>query len=124
LFLSNRGAMCRYGLRQLKAESNASLYVTSMCRLFFTSLIDTAIEFLKAFPQHLGCFSSQSNPTLLSVCYFPCLSVCLFLCLYSCQSFCLSISVLVCLSVCLFSNKAFVHSICWNKVTCFHYTKR
>jgi len=51
--------MCRYGLRQLKAESNASLYVTSMCRLFFTSLIDTATEFLKAFPQHLGCFSSQ-----------------------------------------------------------------
>jgi len=60
LFLSNRGAMCRYGLRQLKAESNASLYVTSMCRLFFTSLIDTATEFLKAFPQHLGCFSSTS----------------------------------------------------------------
>jgi len=71
LFLSNRGAICRYELRQLKAESNASLYVTSMCRLFFTSLLDTATEFLKAFPQHLGCFSSLLLiSTLTQLCLF------------------------------------------------------
>jgi len=67
--------MCRYGLRQLKAESNASLYVTSICRLFFTSLLDTATEFLKAFPQHLGCFSSQSSSLSVTVQQSCCICV-------------------------------------------------
>ena len=59
LFLKNRSAICRYGLRQLKTESNTALYVNSMCKLFFNSLMDTGKEFMKAFPQHYGCFSGN-----------------------------------------------------------------
>jgi hypothetical protein len=58
LFLRNRGAICRYGMRQLKTESNTSLYVSSMSKLFFNSLMETGKEFMKAFPQHFGCFSA------------------------------------------------------------------
>lgn len=58
LFLKNRSAICRYSLRQLKTESNTVLYIHSMCQMFFSSLSDTGREFMKAFPQHYGCFSA------------------------------------------------------------------
>ncbi|KAK6175574.1 hypothetical protein SNE40_014007 [Patella caerulea] len=58
LFLKNRTALIKYNIRQLKFEGATTLYVRCLCGVFFTSLADTAKEFLKAFPDHNGCFSA------------------------------------------------------------------
>lgn len=57
LFLKNRSAIIRYNIRQLKFEGATTLYIRCLCTVFFSSLSDTAKEFLKAFPDHYGCFS-------------------------------------------------------------------
>ncbi|PVD36887.1 hypothetical protein C0Q70_03877 [Pomacea canaliculata] len=58
LFLKNRSAIIRYNIRQLKFEGATTLYIRCLCTVFFSSLSDTAKEFLKAFPDHYGCFSA------------------------------------------------------------------
>ncbi|ESO87616.1 hypothetical protein LOTGIDRAFT_207015 [Lottia gigantea] len=58
LFLKNRTALIKYNIRQLKFEGATTLYVRCLCGVFFTSLSETAKEFLKAFPDHNGCFSA------------------------------------------------------------------
>ncbi|KAK7093761.1 exocyst complex component 8-like [Littorina saxatilis] len=58
LFLKNRSAVIRYNIRQLKFEGATTLYIRCLCTVFFSSLSDTAKEFLKAFPDHYGCYSA------------------------------------------------------------------
>lgn len=58
LFLKNRSAVIRYNIRQLKFEGATTLYIRCLCDVFFTSLSDTANEFLRAFPDHFGCYSA------------------------------------------------------------------
>ncbi|KAL8591670.1 hypothetical protein ACOMHN_056786 [Nucella lapillus] len=58
LFLKNRSAVIRYNIRQLKFEGATTLYIRCLCDVFFSSLSDTASEFLRAFPDHYGCYSS------------------------------------------------------------------
>ncbi|XP_041378442.1 exocyst complex component 8-like [Gigantopelta aegis] len=58
LFLKNRSAIIRYNIRQLKFEGATALYIRCLCGVFFTSLSETAQEFLKAFPEHYGCYSA------------------------------------------------------------------
>lgn len=58
LFLKNRSAVIRYNIRQLKFEGATTLYIRCLCDVFFTSLCDTANEFLRAFPDHYGCYSA------------------------------------------------------------------
>jgi len=57
LFLKNRSAIIKYNIRQLKFEGATTLYIRCLCGVFFSSLSDTAKEFIKAFPGHYGCFS-------------------------------------------------------------------
>ena len=45
-------------MRQLKIEGNTSLYIKHLCEVFFSCLRDTGTEFMKAFPEHYGCFST------------------------------------------------------------------
>jgi hypothetical protein len=59
LFLKNRSAIIRYNIRQLKIEGNTSLYVKRLCEVFFDNLLETGKEFMKAFPEHFGCFSGE-----------------------------------------------------------------
>ncbi|XP_005112876.1 exocyst complex component 8 [Aplysia californica] len=58
LFLRNRSAIIKYNIRQLKFEGATTLYIRCLCGVFFSSLSDTAKEFIKAFPGHHGCFSA------------------------------------------------------------------
>ncbi|XP_046562976.1 LOW QUALITY PROTEIN: exocyst complex component 8-like [Haliotis rubra] len=58
LFLKNRSAIIKYNIRQLKFEGATALYIRCLCGVFFTSLSETAREFMKAFPNHYGCFSA------------------------------------------------------------------
>ena len=57
LFLHNRSAIIKYNLRQLKIEGNTTLYTKRLCTVFFSNIDETAQEFIKAFPEHYGCFS-------------------------------------------------------------------
>ncbi len=57
LFLQNRSAITKYSFRQLKIEGATTLYIKRLCQVFFGGLMDTGKEFMKAFPQHYGCFS-------------------------------------------------------------------
>ena len=59
MFLKNRSAVIRYNIRQLKFEGATTLYIRCLCTVFFSSLSDTAKEFLKAFPDHYGCYSGE-----------------------------------------------------------------
>lgn len=58
LFLKNRSAIIKYNIRQLKFEGATSLYISCLCNVFVPSLSETGREFLKAFPDHYGCFSA------------------------------------------------------------------
>lgn len=58
LFLKNRSAVIRYNIRQLKFEGATTLYIRCLCTVFFSSLSETSKEFLKAFPDHYGCYSA------------------------------------------------------------------
>lgn len=58
LFLRNRSAIIKYNIRQLKFEGATTLYIRCLCMVFFSSLSDTAKEFIKAFPGHFGCYSA------------------------------------------------------------------
>ncbi|ELU07335.1 hypothetical protein CAPTEDRAFT_141927 [Capitella teleta] len=70
LFLKNRTAIIRYNIRQLKIEGNTSLYVKRLCLVFFDNLLETGKEFMKAFPQHFGCFSAFVVWTKSEMLYF------------------------------------------------------
>ena len=70
LFLKNRGSIVRYNMRQLKIEGNTALYVKRLCEVFFTSLKETGVEFIKAFPEHFGCFSTFVVWTKAELLYF------------------------------------------------------
>ncbi|KAL3861830.1 hypothetical protein ACJMK2_007844 [Sinanodonta woodiana] len=58
LFLKNRSAIIKYNIRQLKFEGATTLYIRCLCDVFFNSLLETSREFLKAFPNHYGCYSA------------------------------------------------------------------
>ncbi|KAI8795680.1 exocyst complex component 8 [Biomphalaria glabrata] len=58
LFLRNRSAIIKYNIRQLKFEGATTLYIRCLCGVFYSSLSDTAKEFIKAFPGHYGCYSA------------------------------------------------------------------
>lgn len=58
LFLKNRSAIIKYNIRQLKFEGATPLYISCLCGVFFNSLSETGREFIKAFPEHYGCFSA------------------------------------------------------------------
>ncbi|XP_013390657.1 exocyst complex component 8 isoform X1 [Lingula anatina] len=58
LFLKNRSAIIKFNLKQLKFEGATTIYIRTLCNVFFNTLKETGKEFMKAFPEHYACFSA------------------------------------------------------------------
>ncbi|CAK8671790.1 unnamed protein product [Clavelina lepadiformis] len=58
LFLTNRSSAMAYAVRQLRTEGSLSLYISKLCKVFFSNLEETAREFRQAFDKLQGCYSS------------------------------------------------------------------
>ena len=50
---------------QLKIEGATTLYIKKLCEMYFNGLVETGREFMKAFPDNLGCFSGKETASLL-----------------------------------------------------------
>ena len=70
LFLKNHSAMIKYNIRQLKIEGATTLYIRRLCEVFFSSIMETGHEFMKAFPEHFACFSGTWHHFALRQTFF------------------------------------------------------